>query len=285
MFRRSMAFGGSWYPADRNACERQIQEFWRQGNPAGPATGSPLRLGIVPHAGWLFSGALAARVFRCLTPEPPDLVVVLGGHLRPGDPVVAMVEGAWETPFGEFRLHRAFREELEGLPSLLLEDERQYFPDNSVELQLPFAKYQYPQAELLTLRVPPSRLALEVGRRLEAYLNRTGLKAVLVASTDLTHYGPNYHFEPQGRGLPGLRWVREENDPAFLAAVAGGDGEAILTMARERSNACSPGAVAALNTVAQARNQGFHSLGYTTSHDVMSGDKENFVGYMGGVFA
>ncbi|MDH5752851.1 MAG: AmmeMemoRadiSam system protein B [Deltaproteobacteria bacterium] len=289
MFSRQMSFGGSWYPADRADCERQILSFQNEPLPAGTGggdSGGRVSLGVVPHAGWMFSGRLAARVFQTLPRQQEvDLVVVLGGHLRETDPVVAMTEGQWETPFGPFRMHTPFQPLLESLPAVLLEDERQCHDDNSVELQLPFARYHFPRAELLTLRVPPSAVAQRVGELLDEYLRSSALNAVLLGSTDLTHYGPNYHFEPQGQGQQALEWVRRENDPAFISAVESVSEDRILDTARQRHNACSPGAVAALCRVASREGLSFRTLDYSTSHDIMPGDFRNFVGYVGGVFA
>ncbi|MCH7477700.1 MAG: AmmeMemoRadiSam system protein B [SAR324 cluster bacterium] len=279
---RPMDFAGSWYPATPRACEQKILEFistpLAEDSPRG-------RYGIAPHAGWVFSGPLAGRVFQAFPVGAEiGLVVVLGGHLGRGDPVVAMTEGEWETPFGPFPIHSGFRSDLDELGGVEFETEQRYRPDNSTELQLPFAKFRFPEAQLLPIRVPPSSLAIQLGRRLAAYLARSGLRAVVVASTDLTHYGPNYHFEPRGRGEEALRWVREENDPAFIRAVEGGEGEAILSTVHRCSNACSAGAVVALNEVARAEGLRFQPLAYGTSADTGPRDKRNFVGYLAGVY-
>ncbi|MCZ6729407.1 MAG: AmmeMemoRadiSam system protein B [SAR324 cluster bacterium] len=281
MFHRPMEFAGSWYPKATRACESQIRQFW-ESSPAPEVTGC---FGVVPHAGWVFSGQLAARVFRALEDGAVQLVIVLGGHLGSGDPIVAMCEGQWETPFGSFHIHEGFRETLSTFPQLVLETESKHFPDNSTELQLPFAKHRFPQAELLPIRVPPGPVALELGRALAEYLARIGLRAVGVASTDLTHYGPNYNFEPKGDGEAALQWATEVNDAAFITAVESGDGEAVLAVARERHNACSAGAVAAMNELARAAGQSFHTIGHTTSAAQGPRDKRNFVGYLGGVYS
>ena len=285
MFQRPMEFAGSWYPAQAAACEREIRGYWERPVVETAAQDDPARWGVVPHAGWIYSGRLAARVFQLLAEEPPvELVIVLGGHLRAADAIVAMTEGQWKTPFGAMPVHGGFREALAELPAVVFEDEHRSVPDNSTELQLPFAHFKYPRAELLPLRVPPGPIALQLGRKLADYLERSGLNAVAVASTDLTHYGPGYRFEPQGRGPAALRWVSEENDPAFIDAVASGDGERMLATAANRHNACSAGAVAALNEVALRHGQRFEPLQYATSQDAKAGDALNFVGYVGGVF-
>lgn len=283
VFRRPMDFSGSWYPARREACQREIEAYWRR---PGAEEDPPARLGVVPHAGWVYSGALAARVFRALSGDAGvQLVIVLGGHLRRDDPIVAMTEGTWDTPFGPFEIHTGFTERLGELTPVRLETESRYLPDNSTELQLPFAKLKFPRAELLALRVPPGPLAVELGRTLAAYLTDSKLDAVAVASTDLTHYGSNYAFEPKGRGPQALEWVRTVNDPAFIRAVEAGDGASLLKRAESDRSACSAGSVAAINEIAQSRGQRFRVFDYATSADVAGGDTGNFVGYVGGVYA
>jgi len=292
--RRAMDFAGAWYPADPATCERQIRQWWQEApaagapSPATPAQAAAPRLGVAPHAGWVYSGRLAARVFQALatgqTAPDVELAIVLGGHLRASDPLVAMLEGEWETPFGALPIHGGFRDELAGLSPLRLETPAHYAADNSTELQLPLVRYAFPAAALLPMRVPPGPLALALGQRLAAYLQRTGLRAVAVASTDLTHYGPGYGFEPHGRGSEALRWVREENDPAFIAAVQEGDAQRVLDVSHRCRNACSAGAVATVAEIARRCGQRFQPLAYGTSDEVKPGSSHNFVGYLAGVY-
>lgn len=276
-----MGFAGSWYPSRAGSCTRQIEQFVR--GASGPIPGA--WLGVLPHAGWVFSGRLAARVFNALDGgDDVELVIVLGGHLAPGDPVVAMCEGAWETPLGDFTIHTGFAEKLKTLPRVLLETESRNHADNSTELQLPFARHRFPKAELLPMRVPPGPPSRELGALLAEYLASSGLRAVVVASTDLTHYGPNYGFEPKGSGEEALRWVSEVNDAEFIRAVEKGEGEDILSVAASRRNACSAGAVAAVNELARASGQRFSTIGHTTSAAADMGNTRNFVGYLGGIY-
>ena len=283
MVSRPMDFAGNWYPASPRACEAKIEGFWRE----PLADDSPRGLyGVAPHAGWVYSGALAGRVYQALSGgEDVPLVVVLGGHLRSGDALVAMTEGEWETPFGSFTIDQGFRSILEKFSPVKFETPLNYRPDNSTELQLPFAKLKFPNARLLPMRVPPGGLALEVGKALGEYLSRNFPGAAVVASTDLTHYGPNFGFQPKGRGVEALSWVREVNDPAFIKAVEGGDSREVLESAGKKHNACSAGAVAALMEIAGGVGLKFSPLGYSNSADSGSGDKENFVGYVGGLFS
>jgi AmmeMemoRadiSam system protein B len=213
-----------------------------------------------------------------------ELAIVLGGHLGPGERIVAMGAGEWETPFGPLKVHTGFEQSLHAVGPVRLETPARYAADNSTELQLPFVRHAFPRAELLALRVPPGPAALQVGEALADYLQRSGLQSVGVASTDLTHYGPGYGFEPHGRGPAALRWVREHNDPAFIDAVVAGDGARLLALANRERCACSAGAVAALGAVAHREGGRFRPLDYATSDDVKPGDSLNFVGYLAGVY-
>ena len=178
-----------------------------------------------------------------------------------------------------------FRPVLEKLGRVFFEEDGRVHPDNSTELQLPFARFFFPKARLLSLRLPPSPMAIEVGRALAEFLTTNRIAHVVVASTDLTHYGENYGFQPKGSGSEALDWVRAVNDPAFIGAVESGDSGAILDSARQNRNACSPGAVAALNEIAGAAGKRFKSLGDATSAEMGLSDQRNFVGYLGGLYA
>jgi hypothetical protein len=221
------------------------------------------------------------------------LVVLLGGHLHRGDPVIAMSAGEWETPFGTFPIHTGFASRLTGLPDVVEETQSHHLADNSIEVLLPLLRHAFPHAELLPLRVPPAEVALEVGARLALHLAGTGLSAVAIASTDLTHYGPSYSFEPRGQGAAAEHWVREENDPLFIEAIEGGSSLDILDTARRQRNACCPGAVAALNEIVRAQGGGppaFRTLAYATSLDAAreadyGHGSTDFVGYVAGVYA
>jgi AmmeMemoRadiSam system protein B len=203
-----------------------------------------------------------------------------------------MTDGEWSTPFGAFSIFRGFESRLAGLPDVVRETALRNEPDNSIEVVLPLAGQAFPNAALLPFRVPPSDVALELGHQLAEFITEQGVPAVAIASTDLTHYGPHYGFEPRGRGPQAEQWVREENDPLFVRAVQSGSGPTILDTARRQRNACCPGAVAALNEIARANPAplAFHALEYATSLDVSrtlepGGASADFVGYVAGLYA
>jgi AmmeMemoRadiSam system protein B len=109
---RKSVFSGSWYPASDKACEDQIQEFLEAGKNQTVSIANPIG-GIVPHAGWFFSGSIACNVIhRISEAASPDVVVVFGMHLHSGSPRSIMPEGEWETPFGTIAVDTTLAGEL-----------------------------------------------------------------------------------------------------------------------------------------------------------------------------
>ena len=233
---RKRALPSGWYPENRKQTEYTI-DAWRERNQTQPRRAVS---GVAPHAGWDFSGELAYLVVSNLV-EEADTVVVLGGHLPPVGQVLCAVEDEFETPLGALRAATEIRE----LLTAKIDIKADTYADNTVEIQLPLVKYLFPRAEVLHIRVSPTKDAIELGRHLFSIAEKVGKSMVLVGSTDLTHYGPAYGFTPAGRGPDAVAWVRDENDRGFIDALLGMDFELALRHSQERSSACSAGAAAA----------------------------------------
>ena len=105
---RRAVFAGSWYPGTAAACKAEIERFLAEASPREPGIQNPVG-GIVPHAGWAYSGAVACEVVRALAAgPPPDVVAVFGAHLHASSPSVLMPTGFWETPSGRCRSPRSW---------------------------------------------------------------------------------------------------------------------------------------------------------------------------------
>ncbi len=273
---------GGWYPLDAGSTRRQIGRFLEgapgAGDGAALAPGNAGCAGVVPHAGWDFSGAIAAEVFSRLRHDLATLVVV-GGHLPAGSGLLAAGEGAYETPLGEveadLELLAFLRARLQGR-AVLREDRR---PDNTVEVQLPFVRYFFPGARALWLRAEPGPAAIELGEALAAAAARPGPLGV-VGSTDLTHYGPAYGFTPHGAGPQAVEWVRQVNDRRVIETLLELRPAEALRRGVEEESACSIGGAAAAAAYARATGstRGL-LLRYRTSGEIHS--SESFVGYAG----
>ncbi|MDR1932161.1 MAG: AmmeMemoRadiSam system protein B [Spirochaetales bacterium] len=261
-----------WYPDTEEGVRLFIEALEADSGsgeqPAGPRERTS-RLCVVPHAGWFFSGSLAWQGISSLAPA--GTVIVLGGHLPPGDTLMVYDCDAFETPLGQLVTDRALLEKLmAGLPC-----RADLARDNTVEVQLPFIKYAFPQAKVVGLRVPPSRAASSLGHFLTGLCTEADI--VVAASTDLTHYGPNYAFTPKGAGPAAESWVKEENDAPFLEALAAMDYARVLKQGHEGRAACSSGAAAAAAVCAAGLSLSGHISGYATSLEKHR--SPSFVGY------
>ncbi len=277
---RKAVFAGSWYPSSAAECEREIAGFLAEGKNLNPP-GREMVGGIVPHAGWYYSGSVACNVIHCLKGrDTTDVVVIFGMHLHADSPCYMMAEGAWETPFGEIPVEETLAKEIAQKFSLTLETPKRFIQDNTVELQLPFIKYFFKDAKIVAIGVPPHKNSLEIGRTVVEISKRLGLRVKVIGSTDLTHYGANYGFVSKGSGEQAVDWVRNENDRRVIDAMLALEPEKIITEARSSQSACCAGAAAtAIETAKHLGADRADELAYTTSYDKSPGD--SFVGYVG----
>lgn len=280
---RRAAFAGSWYPSSAAECKKEIEGFLAEGKKMDIPTGRRVG-GIVPHAGWFYSGTIACNVIRCLKSDaPPDVFVVFGMHLHPHDPCIMMAEGAWETPFGEIPVAEQITGELIKQFSFTLESPDSFTQDNTIELQLPFIKYFFDEVEIVAMGVPPAQKSLAIGRAVVDVARRFELRIKVIGSTDLTHYGRNYGFVSEGTGPPAVDWVRNQNDRRIIDLMRDMESEKVIDEALDSHNACCAGAAATAIEAAKhlGADQG-ESIAYATSYDKSPGD--SFVGYAGIVF-
>jgi len=277
--RRAM-FAGSWYPSNASECERQITGFLAEGRNIKPPD-RELVGGIVPHAGWYFSGSIACNVINCLKGENiPDVMVIFGMHLHPAAPCYMMPEGAWETPFGEIQVEESLAAELAKKFSFTLETPDHFTQDNTVELQLPFIKYFFQDTKIVAMGVPPKNSSLQIGKTAANIAKQMGFTVKVIGSTDLTHYGYNYGFTSRGTGKKALDWVRNDNDRRVINAMLALEPENVIAEALASQNACCAGAAA--TAIEAAKNLGANQadeIAYATSYDKSPG--ESFVGYVG----
>ena len=280
---RQPVFAGSWYPAKASECEREIRGFLEEGKKFIPPD-RELVGGIVPHAGWYFSGSIACNVIHCLKGEVlPDAVVVFGMHLHPGSQNYMMAEGAWETPFGEILVQEELAAELARKFSFTIETPQSFTQDNTIELQLPFIKYFFKDAKIVAMGVPPDNRSLEIGKAVVSISRQLDLQVKVIGSTDLTHYGYNYGFTSKGTGKEAVDWVRNENDRRVIDAMLALEPEQVIAEARANQNACCAGAAAtAIETAKLLGADRADEIAYATSYDKSPGG--SFVGYVGIVF-
>jgi len=268
-------------------CAGQIKRFLAGFTaPAEPAR--PLA-GIVPHAGWMFSGAVAAKVITCFDSASPETFVLFGATHRGVRRMSVFPSGRWDTALGEIEIDDQLAERLlERCPDRLTGDPSAHAGEHAIEVQLPMIQHLYPGARVVPIAAPPSPDAAEAGAAVGAVLAESDRPVAVLGSTDLTHYGAmNYEFAPWGTGAA-AREKMIANDRRIIDLMLALDADHIVAEAAEHHNACGAGAIAA--TIGAARAMGAHKgalIDYTTSHDVLGdppGSFEMAVGYAGVVF-
>ena len=288
MRKRAAFRAGSFYPARPAACRAALADCLTDVSPTrlrGTVLG-----GIVPHAGWVYSGPTAAATFRAIGDPPPRTFVLFGAVHVPGvDRAEVAAEDGWETPLGVVPVDGELRDLVlaeagDGLAAGSAAHRREH----SIEVQVPFVGELFPGAMILPIAVPPSTAAIGLGAAVGRVLRALGGRCVVLGSTDLTHYGPGFYgFAPAGVGPEAHRWAKETNDRSFLDRVLALDAEGALRDAREKKNACGAGAVAAAIAAALALGATrAELLAHTTSHEARGDDPEptDFVGYASVVF-
>lgn len=271
-----------FYPADSG---RAAEAFLRGFVP--PRDPARIVAGIVPHAGWQYSGAVAAKVFACIRAQrQPATFVILGAVHRWVGINGIYARGAWITPLGPVSIDEDLAGQiLEQTPDWSVDDPYSHSGEHSIEVELPFVKYLFPDARIVPIAVNPDSRAIPLGQQIGRIIQDRGADAVVIGSSDLTHYGDIYGFTPAGFGTPARHWM-ENNDSRILRLVEAMRDAAIPEEAHRHRNSCGAGAIAA--TIAAARVLGAERgqvLEHTTSYDVVpEGEFRMAVGYAAVLF-
>ena len=276
----------SFYPGRADECRAQLEACLSApradvGLPEHPVGG------VVPHAGWVFSGPTAGRVFAALAERAqPDVVVVCGAvhDWRVTGPCAA-TEGEWATPLGPAAIDADLARAVVACGTVT-DDPRAHAREHAIEVLVPFLVHCFPNVPFVPVAVPPTDAAVAVGHDIAAAARDLGRRVLVLGSADMTHYGDRFDMTDQGTGESAHRWVTEQNDPRLIELICAMHAEQVVPEARAHRNTCGAGAVAA--TVAAAADLGATQgvlVHYTTSHDVRpQGEPDEFVGYAGIVF-
>jgi len=265
---RPSPIAGTWYPAGARELAESLDLFLARAEvhvPDGRVIGI-----LAPHAGHRYSGAVAAHAFNCLRGMRPEVVAVVSPMHHPHyAPVLTTAHSAYATPLGEIQVDDEaldrLQAELKMRLGVSLERVRRD-SEHSLEIELPFLQRVLASFRLLPVMLleQTPEVAEALGHALAAVLS--GRSAVLVASSDLSHFYP--------------RPVAEALDREMLARIAAFDPLAVMQAEEEgRGFACGRAAVAAV--LWAARDLGANRvslLRYATSGEV-TGDNESVVGY------
>jgi AmmeMemoRadiSam system protein B len=267
---RKPAVSGMFYAGTARELEEQIE--WCYQHELGPGAipranskGPREIVAIVaPHAGYYYSGPVAAHAYKALADDGIfDTAVILGpNHTGYGYPVSLWVGASWHTPFGEVEINRELGQKLLG--KIIKADETAHIHEHSIEVQVPWLQYLYKKIKI----VPITMLAqdLETARAVGKAISQAGDNLIIIASSDFTHYEP--------------RSVAMEKDGSVIDAIVALDEEELYERCKRLNcTMCGYGPVASAIVAAKEMKASRASLlKYATSGDT-SGDFSRVVGY------
>ena len=272
---RHPAVAGSWYAGTPNSLRTQIEELFthRLGPGSLPQTvkeGSRNLVGlVVPHAGYMASGPVAAHAYHRLAQAgKPDVIVIFGpNHTGRGSALSIMNEGVWRTPLGDVEIDTETADRILQASRIVDVDDKAHVYEHSIELQLPFLQYLYGsdfKFVPICFRMQDLESSREVGKAVAKALK--GKNALVIASSDMTHY------EPQER-------AEKKDKMAIDAALKMDETQYYNTVEAYGISTCGYGPVIAAITAAKELGaKKAQLLCYKTSGDVL-GDRSAVVGY------
>jgi AmmeMemoRadiSam system protein B len=271
---RRPAVAGSFYPSDERELVKLIESCFTHRLGPGELPRAELGVGenlislISPHAGFIYSGPVAAHGYLLLSKRRrPDTVIVVGpNHTGVGTDVSLYPEGRWVTPLGQIDIDSDLTYALARKSSIFSIDDFSHIEEHSIEVQLPFLQYTLKSFKLVSICMldQSKETSIKVGEALGDEM--LGRRSVLVASSDLTHYEPAE--------------TAKRKDELVISKALSLDVDGLYsTLASNNSTACGFGPIAVAITVAKklGAKRG-RLLKYASSGDII-GDRRAVVGY------
>lgn len=266
---------GRFYEADSELLRNQIEKcFLHHLGPGKIPTISNKTscdlIGLVcPHAGYMFSGPIAAHAYYSLAlAGKPDTIIILGpNHTGYGSAVSLMNYGQWQTPLGNVKIDSEIANVIVNQTQIVDIDELAHRFEHSIEVQLPFLQYLFKsnfKFVPICLQMQDLATISELGTTLAKVLCSNN--AIIIASSDMTHYQP--HEETLIKDIEALRAVEELNEKKFYSILES-----------RNISACGFGPIATLIIVTKKLNgKNAKLLCYKTSGDITN-DYSSVVGY------
>jgi AmmeMemoRadiSam system protein B len=233
-------------------------------------TGPRSIVGLVcPHAGYMYSGPVAAHSYYNLAMDgKPDVAVIFGpNHTGRGSALALMDEGAWRTPLGQAEIDTEIAKRIMRESSIIDIDDSAHRFEHSIEVQLPFLQYLYGEKFKfvpICFLMQDLESSRSVGEAVGKALSRKN--ALVIASTDMTHYEPHERAE-------------QKDKLAIDAAIKMDEELYYSTVESKGISTCGYGPVVAAITASKLLNaKRARLLCYKTSGNI-TGDFSSVVGY------
>ncbi len=269
---RSPYVAGQFYSGNREGLKEQIEECFQSDIGPGelPSRGDTKRdiIGcVVPHAGYMYSGPVAAHVYNELAKQSvPETIVIIGFSHRGFGSLAALSNEDWETPLGVVKTDKETVEELSKDCKLIDIDETAHIKEHSLEVQLPFLQYIYDDFKIVPLSLHYA--ASDIVDEISECLSKIEKDFLVIASSDFTHQETQESATKKDKKA--ISHILNMEEKRFLQ-----------TIYEDKISVC--GYVPIATCIATAKKLGAKRaelLKYSTSGDV-TGDHHQVVGYAG----
>jgi hypothetical protein len=264
---REAAVAGQFYPQSRTELLHEVQGFLGHGDKAGKRVRA---FGVIaPHAGYVYSGAVAGAVYAHIE-VPRKVIVLCPNHTGMGEPLAITSAGSFRTPLGDAQIDQTLAEALKkGFP-LLHEDAAAQISEHAVEVQLPFLQAVRGDLAFVPITVGTGQFEVltALGVVLAKVIAECGEPVLMVASSDMNHYEEDAETRVK--------------DALAIEQVLGLQPKGLFQTVRGQNiSMCGYGpAVAMLTAALRLGASSAELVKYATSGDV-SGDRAHVVGYAG----
>jgi hypothetical protein len=274
---RNAVVAGQFYPGGEKSLRQQLEQCFLDKRGCGrlPTVGKNdkrIRGLVVPHAGYIYSGAIASHAYCHLADQGfADTFVLLGpNHTGMGSGVSVMTEGAWKTPLGQIPIDSALAKIIHA--GIIDQDDTAHAYEHSIEVQLPFLQFIAQGKKFdfvpICMMMQDTETTREVGAILAAALQKSKKNIVIIASSDFSHAGFNYRSMPP----EGLRvdTYAEKQDRLAIEKILAMDPDGLIRTVEDHDiTMCGYGPVAAMLVAAKKLGATkAELLKYGTSYEV-----------------
>jgi len=241
--------------------------------------------GVVPHAGLIYSGPIAAHTYYHLAKDgKPETFVILGVSHGGNPGFATMFDAVWRMPMGDVNVDSELAKAIVKRSGFVDINPEAHEGEHSIEIQLPFLQYVYDgefKIVPITVGYGDYEMCENVGTTIAKAAEDLGRDIVVLGSTDFTHYGAFYGYTPLGTRPfeKVLKWVYE-TDRSLIETIISLNAEDLIRKVRE-NNYTMCGYLPVATMIVAARTMGASSgrlLKYATSYDVQ-GSTDLIVGY------
>jgi len=182
---RTPAVAGQFYPGNKETLLHTIKDLI----PSRTTSPQKVIAAISPHAGYVYSGGVAAQTFSKID-LPTDIIILGPNHHGYGSELAIMMEGTWHMPMGPVKINSSLAREIMGKSAVFTADPLAHQPEHSLEVQVPFLQYFKQDLEIVPICASYISFAKcrQAGEALAAAINDWPHPVTMVASTDMTHY-------------------------------------------------------------------------------------------------